>query len=247
YEVEGLEEDAAIEYRQVDKLCPEVPRHDVNPRLTELALFIEAGRAPVKVSREIRGYLRKEGSDLVGFFTFPDGTPPIFFRTGVSPVISIDNPGVLFTFAFPDYVRQERLIYSCRVVIDGIEAGEAVPLDLIEETALSAFKKKLGMILLKSAFRTYVKTLAQTKLKKKGGGVVDILGKVLSAVDKADTRSWQTLPAEIDLYRMEVTAGSHEVYVKFIGEHGGVLGESEKVTFSLEKGKKQIVYIPGPV
>jgi len=245
YEVEGLEDDARIEYAEIERLHPGLTPPAVNPHLTEVAVFTEIGRAPVKVSTEIRGYLQKEGDELLGFFTFPDAPAPLVFRTGVGEDLKIDRPGVLFTFAFPQYIKQERVAHSCKVVIDGIEAGEAVPLDAVEETAMSAFQRKLGLVLLKSAFRTYLKTVAQTKLKDEAGGVIDVLGKVFSAVDRADTRSWQTLPAEIQLFRLESTPGTHEVYIKYLSEDGEVVRISERVTFSMMKGRKGIVYVPG--
>lgn len=247
YEVEGSEDDARIEYEELERLRPGTAPGSVDTRLTELALFAEIGRAPLKVSTEIRGYLRKEGGDLVGFFNLPDFDVPLIFRAPVSKALTLGREGVLFTFAFPRYVRQEREVHRVMAVIDGMEAGEAVPLDLVEDTAIASFERKLGMILLKAAFRTYIKTAAQTKLSgKKGGTAGDILGKVLSAVDRADTRSWQTLPAEVHVFRLECEPGSHEVYARYLSESGEQLGRSGAVTVSIEKGSKQIVYLPGP-
>jgi hypothetical protein len=246
YEIEGMEDDARIEYGVVEKIRKNAAPPDVNSRLTELALFTEVGRAPVKVSTEIRGYLNRDAGLLVGTFFLPDAADPFIFGTGVSSAVKIDNPGVLFTFAFPQYLRQERRICSCVMVIDGLRAGKTVPFDYLEETAIAAFNKNLGMILLKAAFRTYIKTTAQTKLKNKAGGVVDIFGKVLSAVDRADTRSWQTLPSEIHLFRMETAPGEHKVHVEYLDADGGVVSVSKQVTFHIEKGNKQIIYLPGP-
>jgi hypothetical protein len=246
YEVQGRVDDARIEYDIVGKLNPDAVPKEINPHLTEIALFAEVGRAPVKVSTEIRGYLRKEGGVLLGFFTLPDGTP-FQYATGVPGSFSLDNTGVLFTFAYPQYVRQERIVEHCIMVIDNVEAGEAIPLDSVEKTALASFEERLGMILIKAALRTALKVGAQTKLKDEGGGLAaDILGKVLSAVDRADTRSWQTLPAEVRLFRLEVEPGSHEVYVKYFTADGTCLGVSRKVTVDVEKGGKGIVYLPGP-
>ncbi len=245
YEEEGRTDDARIEYDIVGTLNPDAVPAEINPHLTEIALFAELGRAPVKVSTEIRGYLQKEGGVLLGFFTMPDGTP-FQYATGVPGSFSLDNSGVLFTFAYPQYVRQKRIVERCAMVIDNVEAGEAILLDSIEETAFAAFEKRLGVILIKAALRTALKVGAQTKLKEKGGVAVDILGKVLSAVDRADTRSWQTLPAEVRLFRLEVEPGSHEVYVKYFTADGTCLGVSRKVTVDVEKGGKGIVYLPGP-
>ena len=178
-------------------------------------------------------------------FLLPDLAAPLVFNMGSGHGFSPDRLGVLFTFAFPQLVRQERFIHSCRIVVDGVEAGEAVLLDDLGRTTDTAFRKKLPLVLAKSAIRAYLKTLAQTKLKDEAGGAVDVLGKLFSAIDRADTRSWQTLPAEVHLFRMETTPGGHEVYVNYYGEHDNYIGSSESVgTVLIEEGGKGIAYFP---
>lgn len=245
YEAQGMKDDARIEYDRVGELRPEAVPPAVLPRVTEMVVFVDLGRGPIKVSREIRGYFQREGGLLQGVFMLPDVGNPLVFNMGMGHGFSPDRLGVLFTFAFPQLVRQERFIHSCRIVVDGVEAGEAVLLDDIEQTTDTAFKRKLPMILVKSAVRAYLKTLAQTKLKDEAGGAVNVLGKLLSAVDRADTRSWQTLPAEVYLFRMETTPGDHEIYVNYYDEDGNYIGSSERVeTLLIDQGNKGIAYFP---
>ncbi|MCK4539387.1 MAG: hypothetical protein KAV42_11375, partial [Candidatus Krumholzibacteria bacterium] len=154
---------------------------------------------------------------------------------------------VVFSFAFPQYIRQPRIATGCTVAFDGIEAADAVLLNDIEETAMTAFGKDIGKILLKAAVRTSLQIMAQEKVSDKKGGIFfDILGKALSAIDKADTRSWQTLPAEVRVFRMECEPGEHEVVLNYYDESGCSICSSRTVSFSVEKGKKQIIYLPGP-
>lgn len=247
YEVQGLEDDARIEYRRIAELYPEAVPPAVNPHLTEMAVFIDAGRAPVKVSREIRGYFNRDAGVLFGFFFYPGNENPLVYNLGIASAFSPDNLGVIFTFAFPQLIRDESIIHSYRVVIDGIDAGEAILLDDFEETTVKTFNRKLGSILIGAALRTTLKTLAQTKLKDEVGDVADILGKVFSVVDRADTRSWQTLPAEMFIYRLETTPGEHEVYVKYIDDCGNVVAVSRKVSVMIESGGKGIVYFASGV
>ncbi|MBN1165300.1 MAG: hypothetical protein JXB45_12020 [Candidatus Krumholzibacteriota bacterium] len=246
YEMEGLNDDARIEYDLIRKLRPEAAPPEANSNLTEIAVFTEFGRAPVKVSREIRGYFDKKDGKLFAVFLVPGIPQPLIFDAGGAGGLDLTDPGVIFTFAYPEYQRQPRQVEYCAIVIDNVEASRTVPLDNVEETAMAAFKKKQGSILFKAALRTALKTSAQTKLADKGGAVVDILGKVLSAVERADTRSWQTLPAEIQVFRMECEPGPHAVYVRYYGEGGRLLGTSPSCRFKVEKGKKVILYFPGP-
>jgi len=245
YEAQGMEDDARIEYGRVEELRPGAAPPAVLPRVTEMVVFVDLGRGPVKVSREIRGYFQREGGLLQGVFLLPDLKAPLVFNMGTGHGFSPDRLGVLFTFAFPQLVRQERFIRSCRIVVDGVEAGEAVLLDDLGRTTDTAFRKKLPLVLAKSAIRAYLKTLAQTKLKDKAGGAVDVLGKLFSAADRADTRSWQTLPAEVHLFRMETMPGGHEVYVNYYDEHDSYIGSSESVgTVLIDEGGKGIAYFP---
>ena len=246
YEIEGREDDARIEYDVLGKIAPEVVPSVLDSKLDELIVFTEVGRAPVKVSTEIRGYLQKDGPSLVGFFNLPGSNAPQMFMLPGFGGLSLDKPGVLFTFAFPQCVRERRVVERCKLVVDGVEAGEMKPLDNLENTAYAAYKKGLGATLLKAAFRTYLKTVVQTKLGNEDdakGIAFNVLGKVLAAVDRADTRSWQTLPAEIRVFRMECGPGERKVSVKYIDARGNTVGTSGSVNLSPDRGSKTIVFL----
>jgi len=248
YEVEGRADDARIEYEALRLVSPEAAPPVIDPSLRELIVFTEVGRAPVKVSTEIRGYLQKDGGALLGFFYLPGSTEPQAFALAGLNSLTLDKPGVLFTFAFPQCIKQRRTAVYCRLVIDGMNAGDMIPVDDLENTAYTAYKKDLPLTLLAAAFRTYLKTVAQTAGDDKGKETkiaLDVLGKTLAAVDRADTRSWQTLPAEIRTFRMECTPGAHEVFIKYYGERGEVVSISNTVKFSLDNTPKQILFLPG--
>jgi hypothetical protein len=132
-------------------------------------------------------------------------------------------------------------------VIDGAEAGEMGVLDDLETTAYAVYEKELGATLIKAAFRTYLKTVAQTKLADGDdakGIAFDVIGKLFAAVDRADTRSWQTLPAEIAFYRMECPPGRHTVRVRYFDENGEIVGASSEVEFEMRDDSKSVVFLP---
>ncbi len=247
YEIEGRADDARIEYEAIDRLLPGTAPETVNTDLRELVVFAEMGRAPVKVSTEIRGYLQKDGGNLVGFFNLPGSdAPQMFFLPGFGG-LELEQSGVLFTFAFPRCVRQERVVHGGRLVIDGLEAGELAVLDDLEATAVAVYERELGPTLVKAAFRTYLKTIAQTKLgddDDAAGIAFNVIGKLFAAVDQADTRSWQTLPAEIAFYRMECPPGRHTVRIDYFGEGGEPVGSSDEVEFSMKSDSKSVVFLP---
>jgi tetratricopeptide (TPR) repeat protein len=246
YEIEGKGDDARIEYDRVRKINPGAAPERPNTHLTEIIVFAELGRSPVKVSREIRGYFEKSGGRTAGFFTLPGTGEEQAFFLGSSAFLDPSKLGTVFTFAFPENVRQDRLVSYCRPVIDGTEAGTAVMLDDIEETSMIAYKRSLGTILLKSALRTYIQLVAQTKLEGDAGAIAGAVAKFFSVVERADTRSWQTLPSEIAVFRMECPAGDHRVEVQYYDFEGRPSGMSPAQVIRIGDGSKGIAYFPGP-
>lgn len=246
YENEGMLDDARIEYDRVENLYPEAVPWTPNSHLTEIVVLTEMGRAPVKISREIRGYFEKVDGRTFGYFNLPGNAGQQVYPVTSSFLSGDAGLGTVFTFTFPEYVRMPRIAACCRPVIDGIEAGTAVTLDDLEETAMEAFRRDIGTILLKSAMRTYLQLLAQNKLDGDAGKIAAAVAKFFSIVERADTRSWQTLPSEIAVFRMEVEPGGHEVSVRYYDASDRLVGESAGRHVWVEKGKKQIAWMPGP-
>jgi len=246
YENEGKLDDARIEYERIEDLFPEAVPWAPNAHMTELVVLTEMGRAPVKVSREIRGYFEKVDGQTFGYFALPGGNGQYVYPVSPGLLSGDSELGTVFTFAFPEYVRMPRVAVLCRPVIDGVEAGTAVTLDDLEETAMEAFRRDIGTILLRSALRTYLQILAQNKLDGDVGRIASVVAKFFSAVETADTRSWQTLPSEIAVFRLEVEPGPHEVSLRYYDAGGRLVGESGSLEVWVEDGKKEIAWMPGP-
>jgi hypothetical protein len=58
--------------------------------------------------------------------------------------------------------------------------------------------------------------------------------------ERADTRSWLTLPHEIQLARLPLSPGSYVVRVELLGVGGQAIGMRE-VPVTIERGRKQYV------
>jgi tetratricopeptide (TPR) repeat protein len=246
YENQGRLDDARIEYGRAAGRFPEAVPDSPNSHMTEIVLFAEIGRGPVKISREIRGYFEKVDGSTYGYFDMPGGEGQHVIPVTSSLLSGDTELGTVFTFAFPEYVRMPRVAAVARPVIDGMEVGTAVTLDDLEGTAMEAFRQEFSAILLRSALRTYLQLLAQNKLDGDAGRIASAVAKFFSFVERADTRSWQTLPAEISVFRMEIEPGCHEVYMRYYDEGGGLVGESAAKQVSISKGKKLIAWMPGP-
>jgi hypothetical protein len=58
--------------------------------------------------------------------------------------------------------------------------------------------------------------------------------------ERADTRSWFTLPGEIHLARLSLPPGDYNVRVELRGHDQGVL-DSREIKIALRKGEKKYV------
>lgn len=249
YEAEGRRDDARIEYEALARTDPDLAPPVIDPRASEIVVFAENGRAPVRESAEIRGYLQRDGGALLGYFYLPGLSEPQMFSMVGYADLDLSRAGVLFTFAFPTLSPQPRAAAGCRLVVDGVEAGEMKLLDDLEATAKAVYGRELPGTLFKAAVRTYLKTVAQTKLADNDDRAVavtaNVLGKLFAAADRADTRSWQTLPAEIRVFRMETDEENPEIAVRWVNGHGVTVAETKAFAPPATGGAKRIVFVPG--
>jgi hypothetical protein len=100
------------------------------------------------------------------------------------------------------------------VEIGGRAVEVPVALDVTRAAAL-AYDADLPSILAKAAARAIVKTLVFEHSTEDEDLPVRILANALHlATEKADTRSWTTLPAEVRLLRAALPAGTHDLRVR---------------------------------
>lgn len=246
YENEGKLDDARIEYDRVEDIYPEAVPWAPNSHMTEIVVLAEMGRAPVMVSREIRGYFEKSNGQTYGYFNLAGDAGQQVYPVSSSWISDDSGFGTVFTFAFPEYITMERLALSAYPVVDGVEAGMAVTLDDFEGTAMEAFKRNLMTILIRSAVRTYIQILLQNELDGDAGRIAAAVSKFFSIVETADTRSWQTLPSEMAVFRMEVEPGSHKVKMRYYDRNGTFVAESGEQEVWVREGKREITWMPGP-
>ena len=139
-----------------------------------------------------------------------------------------DTSGVLHTFQIalpkfePRYTPGRRYSVSATSDRDSVDAT-TVPAEDITAIAKAVLEDRLGLIYLKSGGRALLKFLATEKAKKdiskgsdnKARNVLTSLAVdlVVGATEQADTRTWRTLPAEIQLARLHLPAGRYRFLV----------------------------------
>ncbi|MGN8225112.1 hypothetical protein [Gracilimonas sp. BCB1] len=217
-------DDARIEYENLLKAYREQPSvYSTGPNASQLREITEpdrynvlvqafAGRAPVKEQNDIRLYL--------------------------------DESDTYLKFSLPSLKTFSSQVSHVKV---NFEDGETAQLDLIEEmdqVAKEVYKVKEPIIYARTVVRTFLKAAAAAKMKKEAkkedetlGSIVNILGKIAQeTTEKADLRSWQTMPGKAYATVLNLSPGEHNVEVQYYG-HSGQLIHTQPRTITVRENE----------
>lgn len=204
-------DNARIEFINLIKAYREQPSvYNHRPRQSDLQTILNpdsynvlvqafAGRAPEKIQNDLRIYLEESDTYL--------------------------------KFSLPSLEIYQSRVQSVEVKM---QTGETHTLDLIEEMDLVAkevYKVKEPVIYARAVVRTFLKAMGTNKLKKEAkkenetlGAFVNIMGKIAQeTTEKADLRSWQTMPGKAYATVLNLPPGEHEVEVRYLGYSGRLL------------------------
>ncbi len=179
--------------------------------------------------RSLGGKLFISGAKPVGsvILILYSGKGPI--KEEVRPTVMVpDSFGVIHTFqiALPKFVSRNQQNHNYIIKLVSNHDTLSMRSELAENiTAIAdkALDDRLTMIYLKSGGRALLKFFAAEKMKKelkKGSDniLTNILGSLavdaaIGATERADLRTWRTLPAEIQIARFNVHPGTYQLHV----------------------------------
>jgi hypothetical protein len=224
YEVNGDVNDAYIDYK---KSYEQYQKYSVLygvavPETIKQDLLRTAGE--LNFTEDVDNY-KKEFGDTV--FTpanelKKEGEIMVVVYDGM-PAYKVEGYGHMPVFTVRGYA-----VSSMEVSAQGVTGQPFVAQDL-SVMAVKNLETKNGLILLKSVGRNIVKSLVKQIP----------FGSLFVSEDKADTRSWRTIPARFQVVRMAVPAGNVKALVKLTNVSG-----IEKVLpfeFNLKAGQKKVI------
>ena len=137
--------------------------------------------------------------------------------------------------AFPVYDHPKQTLYTPRISIDNKQAL----LETVEDVdALARYSLEQAMpgIMARATARAVIKYNSQ-KTADDNGSIAGLLMTITNIVtERADTRSWTTLPQEIQLQRMTLPVGEHQLRIEFLSATGSVVDSiEEKVVIKPEQ------------
>ncbi len=168
-------------------------------------------------------------------FLFHNGLAPI--KVERSATVPVPSRGQFVRIALPEYLRRPPGFSRARLKI----AGRVVETELvenIEELAIAELKANLPAIMARSAARTVLKYQLSRETNKQNelaGLLVNIAGLL---TERADTRSWLALPAELQLARVALPAGEYRLQVELLDMAGRVRKHLEYPPVVLNAGEK---------
>ena len=139
----------------------------------------------------------------------------------------------------PYYQSRQPALTTARVSADG-HAAQTVLVEDIDAAARAALERRSGAILARTVARAAVKHEASRQAGRENelaGLVLNIAGLIS---ERADTRSWSTLPNRIYLARLAVPAGRRDVQVDLVDRQGGI-AESRTYPLDLAPGEKRFL------
>jgi len=211
----------------------------------ELIVFIESGRAPVKLEENLMFTLVKGAG---GMFTFTDPTGGFNIPFDVARYGNESDLGDLRTFriALPKYAAVTQSFRPVTVKVNNqnlnselAENINEVAFRTLQERKLKDITEALTRLAVKkmaeAAARSAGKSVAQNNSKEKDdkkkqenaeavGDAVGLLFQAFSLLsEKADTRNWQSLPAYISYVRIPLSMGENIIEIQAPGRKTGTI------------------------
>ena len=141
----------------------------------------------------------------------------------------------VFRVAFPRY--QERPVYYTNASIQVDD--RFFPLELSQDVSQIAFhslKQRMVEELSKGLLRAALKKAAEHSMRKENDQLGAVIGVVNAITEKADTRSWQTLPHSIYYARVPLKEGANKVTFNILN------GQPNGYTFSYQAKKGETLF-----
>lgn len=225
------------EVSRFEKIFNTTYQHQTNPPGGELIYFIEKGRVAVKGTQNIFFILSRDG---LGNFFFSDQNNsiqvPFDFSVGIS-ASDLDRYKLeTFRIALPKYITQAAYYTQQYITNNGVIINPEKVQDintLAIETLRERFLKELGLALSRLVVKKVAAYLIRASESKKKSMATDKDGKTTIATknntnnirdgidtaleiyslfsEKADTRNWQSLPADIYMARIPLELGENKI------------------------------------
>ncbi len=146
----------------------------------------------------------------------------------------------LLRVAIPNYTSDPPRFVGVEAEASG-ERVRGVLVEDIEGAAKATFAAEQGTILLRTVARGLLKYLAYRRANKEGRLAGLLVNALNVATERADTRSWETLPNQLYLVRMALPEGVYDISLSFLDERGRRVGSHRLSGVNIRSNRKTIL------
>ncbi len=218
YEASGELNDAYIDYKRAIEIYPD--NHYLQQDVLRLATKLGMQDDLDEFEQRFGQYqlVESNGQGQV-VMLFEQGIVSSKQEVGLNLPIGSSNRSLkFFSFSLPVY-RSALVQHSNLIVSNAGESYESNEIVRIQSLAAKDLQEQLPALLTRQVIRVLAKEQMRQKLSREAGDVGNILASLYNiASEKADTRSWSTLPDEVDIVRMNVPAGQQLLQVQVHGK-----------------------------
>ncbi len=157
-------------------------------------------------------------------------------------------PPTIAPIKVPAVITTTSPIHEVSVAVDGQSQGTTAMLTDVGELCVAHYQASYRSIVARAVVRRVVKKAAITASKEAMGVernslvnlAMDVGGIAWEATENADTRCWGLLPDEIQVLRLELPAGTHQLSLRAQG-HDGKLGPPRELSVEVPNGRNAYV------
>ena len=216
YELLLQPNDAYIDYKKALEIYPDnrYLQKDVLRLAEKLEMREDLDELRQRFSIEKRRFIDENGAG--------SGELLVLFEDGFVPQkqeIKIPIPigrGSLITIAFPIYQEKWSAQTPLRVLNKNELVGSTEPICDVRALAVKALKEKAPVIATRQIIRAVAKGVTAAEARKRGGDLGQFASNVWNLIsERADLRSWLTLPANAQILRTKLPAGSYYLTLQY--------------------------------
>jgi hypothetical protein len=219
YEAGKQPNDAYIDYKRAIEIYPDNTylQQDVLRLAKKLGMHEELSRFEQRFGHYKTINKKKSGQVVV---IFEQGIVNVKEEARLNlPMFNTNSDVKFFTFALPVYRGRLSTLTPLSISIDE-KSYLSQEIVRLQSLATKDLQDKLPGLLTRQAIRLVAKEQLRQNLKKSGGDVGNILASLYNvASEKADTRSWSSLPDNVQIMKLDnVAAGQKKLEISFAGK-----------------------------
>jgi len=239
YEAANQKNDAYIDYKKALEIYPDnrYLQQDVWRLANTLHMSNDISLFRKNLSPEITKKSANASNNNQGqvVFIIENGIVGAKQQSSLSlPIYTSHNDMRFYSVALPSYQNQLIDYSSLSLTYQGknYQAEEIVRL---QSLAAKQLQDQLPIIVTRQIARILAKEEIRQKLTKQGGDIGNIFANFYNmATEKADTRSWSTLPDSIHILRLKLSAGTHTLNIR-------INGVNQQIEVSINQNKQTLV------